>query len=326
MRRTALRLLMVAVMALVGGAASPAVAGGGDGHDGHGGHGGHGNNRALQDVIALPNGFRPEGIAIGRGSKFYAGSLVDGAIYRGSVRTGAGAVFIKGGVPGQQAATGLKVDSRNRLWVSGATGGTGRVYNLKTGAEIATLQLTTLPSFINDVVVTKHAAYFTDSTNPALYVVPIARNGDLGAVQTLPLTGDIVYVPGEINANGIVASRDGKSLIIVQTNKGLLFKVDASTGVTTQIDLGTGNAANGDGLLRDGSTLYVVQNFDNKITAIKLSRSLLSGRVVRTLTNPNFDIPTTIAEFGKSLFAVNARFSTPPTPDTPYSVVRVSKR
>jgi hypothetical protein len=34
-------------------------------------------------------------------------------------------------------------------------------------------------------------------------------------------------------------------------------------------------------------------------------------------------VPTTIAAFGDALYAVNARFDTPPTPDTDYDVVRV---
>jgi hypothetical protein len=34
-------------------------------------------------------------------------------------------------------------------------------------------------------------------------------------------------------------------------------------------------------------------------------------------------VPTTIAAFGHALYVVNARFGTPPTPDTQYEVVRV---
>lgn len=41
------------------------------------------------DTIALPAGFQPEGIASGRGSTFYAGSLANGAIIKGDLRTGA---------------------------------------------------------------------------------------------------------------------------------------------------------------------------------------------------------------------------------------------
>lgn len=42
--------------------------------------------------IRLPDGFQPEGIAIGRGTTFYAGSMRDGAIYRGDLLTGDGSL------------------------------------------------------------------------------------------------------------------------------------------------------------------------------------------------------------------------------------------
>jgi hypothetical protein len=46
---------------------------------------------------------------------------------------------------------------------------------------------------------------------------------------------------------------------------------------------------------------------------------------VRTISDEDFDVPTTIARVGKSLYAPNARFTTPPTPDTEYDVVRVRR-
>src|SRR5689334_10354962 len=66
--------------------------------------------QAFPDVIPLPNGFQPEGIASGNGTTFYVGSIPTGAIYRGDLRTGEGAVL----VPAQlgRSATGLKYDSR----------------------------------------------------------------------------------------------------------------------------------------------------------------------------------------------------------------------
>ena len=48
-------------------------------------------------VIQLPTGFQPEGIEVGKGTTFYAGSVATGAIYRGNLRTGAGAVLVPGG-------------------------------------------------------------------------------------------------------------------------------------------------------------------------------------------------------------------------------------
>jgi hypothetical protein len=63
--------------------------------------------------IPLPNDFAPEGIAIGAGSTFYAGSLVTGDIYRGSLRSGEGAIFID--APDGRVAVGLKADRARRL-------------------------------------------------------------------------------------------------------------------------------------------------------------------------------------------------------------------
>ena len=83
--------------------------------------------------------------------------------------------------------------------------------------------------------------------------------------------------------------------------------------------------SNGDGILLHGNTLYVVRNRNNEIAVVELADNLLSGAVTRTITSPNFDVPTTIARLGDALYAVNARFSTPPTPDTTYTIVRVRR-
>jgi hypothetical protein len=67
----------------------------------------------------------------------------------------------------------------------------------------------------------------------------------------------------------------------------------------------------------------VVQNRLNQIAVVTLAPDLSSGTVVDNITSPNFDVPTTVASFGNALYAVNARFSTPATPSTSYSIVRV---
>ena len=76
----------------------------------------------LPSTIDLPDGFRPEGVATGRSTSFYVGSLADGAIYRGNVVTGEGGILIPGTQGG--VAVGLEVDSRNRLFVAGGPTGT----------------------------------------------------------------------------------------------------------------------------------------------------------------------------------------------------------
>jgi hypothetical protein len=80
---------------------------------------------------------------------------------------------------------------------------------------------------------------------------------------------------------------------------------------------------NGDGLLLQGKTLYVVQNTLNRIAIVQLTPDLASGTVSGFLTDPDFDVPTTIDRFGNRLYAVNARFGTPPGPSTTYAVVQV---
>ncbi|MBM7805817.1 sugar lactone lactonase YvrE [Geodermatophilus bullaregiensis] len=274
------------------------------------------------EVIALPDGFSPEGISTGRGTAFYVGSRTDGSIYRGDLRTGDGALLVEG-TPGG-AAIGTEVDRRGRLWVAGGATGTGTVYDTRTGEVLASYALTAPgATFVNDVVVTRDAAYFTDSVNPVLYVVPLGPGGrPAGPATTLPLTGDLQYQAG-FNANGIEASPDGETLLVVQSNTGLLFRVAAGTGVTTRVDLGGASLTNSDGLLRQGRTLYVVRNALQQIAVLELADDYASAALVDTLTDPDFQTPTTVAPFGSALYAVNARFDAPQTPETEYTVVRV---
>ncbi len=71
--------------------------------------------------------------------------------------------------------------------------------------------------------------------------------------------------------------------------------------------------------------LFVVQNRLNKIAVVRLNRDLSKGKVVAELTDSDFDVPTTIAANRGSLWAVNAKFGTPPA-GTPYELVRVGVR
>jgi sugar lactone lactonase YvrE len=271
--------------------------------------------------IALPNGFQPEGIATA-GDQFYVGSIPTGAVYRGSLRTGRGSVLVQ--PASGRAAIGMKVD-RGRLFVAGGMTGNAYVYGAGSGALLKSYALSTGGSFVNDVVVTKKAAWFTDSFKPVLYRVPLGPGGRLGATSTtVTLSGDYVHGSG-FNVNGIDANPNGKTLVIVQSGTGRLFTVKPN-GATRAITLANGESVpNGDGILLDGKTLYVAQNRLNLVAKIALASNLRSGRVLRRIGNPLFDVPTTLAEHGSRLYAVNARFMTTPTPDTTYSVVRFSK-
>jgi sugar lactone lactonase YvrE len=273
-------------------------------------------------TIALPNGFQPEGIAIGALPYAFFGSRRDGSIYRANLVTGRGRIISPG--PGTPSL-GMKLDARGRLFVAGGSGGNARVIDGFTGAVLASYPLQTVPSFINDVVLTRDAAYFTDSLNPVLFRVPLGRRGQLPtAAQRVPLTGDIVYGAGN-NANGIATTPDGRGLLIVQSNTGLLFRVDPATGVTTAVDLGDLLLTNGDGLLRQGRNLFVVQNRLNTLTKLRLDAAGTRGDLVTRTTDPRFDVPTTVAAYGNRLYLPNARFTTPPTLETAYNAVAVDR-
>lgn len=279
--------------------------------------------------IDLPDGWQPEGIAIGKGTTVYVSSIPTGRIWRGNLRTGQGSEF----VPDRgRRAIGVEFDERRkRLFVAGGPLGTGYVYNARTGADIA--QFAFAPpsppppapptTFVNDVVVTKRAAWFTDSVRPFLYKVPIGKRGQLGPAQAIPLTGDIVYGAG-FNVNGIDATPNGRTLIIVQSNARKLFTVNQQ-GVTNEIELGGATVA-GDGILLHGRTLYVVvRSPADGIAVVRLSPDLSSGTLVRTITPSGIDDPTTIDRFGRNLYAVNARFSTTPGPDVEYWLTKVRR-
>ncbi len=280
-------------------------------------------------VIALPDGFQPEGITSGKGTTFYVGSIPTGAIFRGDIKTGKGSVFI----PAQQgrSSIGMKYDARTGLlYVAGGATGNAYIYNAMTGANVATVRLTTSKSFINDLVITKQGVYFTDSSQPVIYLVPLAHTGQLPpnpTSQTISLSGDYKFTQGVINANGIVVTPDGKALIIVNTAEGALYNVNPATGVATRINLGGGSVVDGDGLLLlQGGILYVVQNRMDKIAVVKLTPNYLTGNIISTITSNLFHVPTTLARFGDSIYAVNARYDTPPTPATEYQVVHVPPR
>ncbi|HEY7603566.1 MAG TPA: hypothetical protein VH760_04825 [Gaiellaceae bacterium] len=274
-------------------------------------------------VIQLPTGFRPEGIEIGKGTTFYVGSVANGAIYRGNLRTGTGAILIPGAAG--KSATGIELDRRNRLFVAGAATGNAYVYDARTGASIRTYTLGTAPTFINDVVVTSTAAYFTDSQKPVLYRVPIGPGGALGDAQTITLGGDYVHVDGQFNLNGIDATTSGRTLVAVQSAGGKLYRIDPANGTATLISLGGESVPNGDGILLTDNTLYVVQNQLNQVAVIALGRGLSDGRIFARLTDPALSVPTTIDDLGRRLYTVNARFGQPSPETLTYEVVQLRK-
>jgi sugar lactone lactonase YvrE len=262
--------------------------------------------------LSLPDGWQPEGIAAGPGKALYVGSIPTGAVLRLNPRTGAHRTV----VPPREnhASIGIEVDGRRIIAAGGPTGSIF-AYDRKSGEELKAFDVD--GTFVNDVTRLKRAYYVTDSRQAQLYRV--AR--DLSGVAAVS-TPDIELQEG-INLNGIEATRNGRHLIAVQSNTGMLWRIAPKTGAATAIDLGGDTLVNGDGLLLRKRTLYVVQNRDNRIAVVKLAKGYASGEVTRTISSPDFDVPTTLARQGKHLYAVNARFGTEDPQPAPYWVTRV---
>lgn len=282
----------------------------------------------LDDRIDLPDGWRPEGITTD-GRSLFVGSLANGAILRADPRTGNTEIIAEGATGSM--TVGVDYDRRrDLLWGAGGgpPGNTSRevrVYDADSGDALATYTFPeTTDWFINDLVVTRRAVYATDSRNRELLVVRLMPNGGLPgqeAASILPLTGDFTVQAGT-GLNGIVASRG--SLIAIQGGDiGLLFRINPQTGATRTIDLGGDRLLNGDGLELDGDILYAVQNRLNTVAVVDLDRHLRSGDVLTRLTDDDFDVPTTVALLGDSLYLPNARFGTAGPEPAEYWITRI---
>ncbi|HVL04885.1 MAG TPA: hypothetical protein VM388_02790 [Acidimicrobiales bacterium] len=274
------------------------------------------------EVIELPKGWQPEGIASGPGPIVYSGSRATGDILAVNVVTGKSEIAVE--APAGRTAVGIEQDRWGRFWVAG--GGTGDVFVYdENGDELAVYDFASTNTFVNDVVVTRDAAWFTDSRREVLYRIPIGRDGSLGDGETVPLSGNYVHTPGVNNLNGIDASRDGRFLVAVQSNTGFLYNIDPDTGEATRIDLGDATVVNGDGIYLEGRRLYVVQNRFNKVAVIELNRRLTSGEIVDELSSEEFDVPTTMTRFGNRFYLVNARFGTSGPEPAEYWITAISR-
>jgi sugar lactone lactonase YvrE len=257
----------------------------------------------------------PEGIAYDpRTRTIYTGSAETWALARLSPDTKQATLVTPGGqFPSEPfpALLGMKADQAGRLWLSGGRTGLMAVVDAKSGKEIRRFEVPTRDkSLINDVVVVESGAYYTDTFVPTLWRVPL--HGDhVGELEPwLDLSGTPIQYEKGANLNGIAATADGRTLIVVQMNRGLLFRIDVGSRQVTPIDSG-GEALNtADGLVLDGRTLYVVRQGEEEIVTIQLSEDLSKARVVNRFRDPAvLAWPATAALVGDELVVVNTQFN-----------------
>lgn len=267
----------------------------------------------------------PEGVTFDQQTQtFYVSSTTDGAIFRGTLDEEATEVFLAGGTDGRTTATGLDVDG-GLLFVSGGASGKMFVYDASSGDLVADFATSRTPTFINDVVVVDGSAYFTDSRSPFLYRVFEGEDG-WEMEEWRNFSGTAFEYTAGFNANGIVASADGRYLVIIQSSTGELFRVEIATKEVEQIELPTGtDLTRGDGLVLRGRALWVVRNMDELIVKVQLAGDLSSGEVLSETTDASFMFPTTAAIANGRLLVVNSQFDRRATnnPVLPFTVSSV---
>ncbi|MGK8557240.1 SMP-30/gluconolactonase/LRE family protein [Nocardia gipuzkoensis] len=253
----------------------------------------------------LPAEFIPEGIAYGPGNKLYAGAY-NGQICRVDIDTGTAEVITQGW---GYESTGMKVDDAGRLFVCGGTGGDARVLDTRTSQVLAHYTFAEpKATLINDVVLARDAVWFTDSRQALLHRVPLSGSSLPGqeAVTTLTITGDFV-ADGVQSANGLCMSPDGRSVLVAKTGAKQLYRVDTTTGNSVVVDLGGLRVPSVDGLLLEGSTLYVALAQQNRVAVYQVAQDGSSASNVRTIRDGSFDGPTTIAADKNRLYLANSR-------------------
>ncbi len=255
----------------------------------------------------------PEGITV-QDRFFYVSSTTTGAVLRGDLREpgDTARVFLEGGQDGRTDARGLAA-TEELLLVAGGRTGTLFVYDRQSGELLGRFSG---GGFVNDVRVAPNGdAYATDSARDVVYRIPAAQ---LTSTTTGRLT---VFSPasendplGQFNANGIAVTPNGLYLIVVQTDTGRLFRISTASRQVQEIDLGGQRVTNGDGIVLQGRTLYVVRNASQAVSEVRLSGDLTRGRVVQTVTDPSFRFPTTAALAQGRLLVVNSQLNNRTSP------------
>ncbi len=282
----------------------------------------------------------PEGVAFDkRSGNFFVSSAADGSIWRGRLGdTGTPVpVFVTGGTG--NAATGMKV-SKGKLYVAGASTGTIKVYDIATGALLATFDTkggSSSPTFVNDLVITRDGDVFaTDSFRPALYHLSAAEVAagtptpkPIDPADVITTTPDMPFdaTAGTFNLNGIVelgSAHHRHLLVVVDTNSGRLFLVQVRDGKNSsrkvaELVVSGGPFKGGDGLLLDGGRLIVVQGSNTAVPGganglvdfiqLRVRHHVLSGRLRRQRTDATLRGPSTIARADGRYLVVNADFA-----------------
>ena len=282
---------------------------------------------ALASTIALlGNQTYPEGIVVHPYTHdLYVGSNGDGSIQ--IIHDGVAHQLQPAGTDGRTAAYGMKIDGRRgRLWIAG--GDAVYVYDLAENELLKKIPLRevipTESAALNDIALSiDGSAYVTDSYNPNVMMV----DGSTFTMTIFKNVGSVIPYGQQngfsYNLNGIVLTSDERSLISVKTNDGTLWRLDRHDGEINEIKLEV-PITKGDGLVLIRGILYVMRNFENRISRIDLTQGADDvARPVETFAPEGIQVPTTAAYLGpeqEALAIVNSQFDKE-VPVLPFNVL-----
>lgn len=300
---------------------------------------------AFPKIVPALEGAPPEGFTIGKGHMAYNGGI-DGSIYKMNLRNGKGEILVPAEpdfdvFAGDCYKLGMRVDPRsNYLFVAGCINGDAYVFDADSGEEIMKYQLDDSGfSVINDIAITRNSVYFTDFGQPFIYRLPLTKNGripeDSGAATAIPLTGDFEAGDNLIGrfANGIVATPDGKTLIVGNSGSSKIFKVDPTTGHADEIIVDPPLLGLLDGSFLDGIVMYDGVLFilspgqtaaGDLVQVVALADDMLSGTFLGTIADSDMDGVASGAMHGDSLYVNNARYGNFPGLPTEYWVTKLN--
>ena len=297
-------------------------------------------------IVPALDGAPPEGFTIGKGTTAYNGSI-DGSIFKVNLRNGQGEILVPAepdfDFVNECHKLGMRVDPRsNYLFVAGCINGDAYVFDADSGEEIMKYQLAPqYESTINDIAITKDAVYFTDFAQPFIYRLPLSKNGripsDEDAATAIPLTGD--FEVGDNNfgafANGIVATPDGKTLIVGNSGTSKIFRVDPTTGHADEIIVSPPLVGFPAGfqdaiVLHDGVLFILTPDASDtyppvdRVQVVVLNEDMLTGNLVGTIIDSDMDGVASGAMHGDSLYVNNARYWDYPGLPTEYWITKLN--
>ena len=272
-------------------------------------------------LIALPDGWQPEGIAIKHKTLL---RRLDPHRRASTAATCAAARAPRSCPPTRAAPpSGSKVHHK-QLWVAGGPTGKAFVYDARTGADVAEYR----PGDRHAVHQRRRRSAVARPTSPnsraaEVFAVRCAAGTCAADRARRRLRPDRRPRP-PTNLNGIARRRTAHDRRSCRSNTGKLFAADTRTGVARAIDLGGADVLNGDGILLRGRTLFVVQNRLNQIAGHPPLARPGAGqdrehdhRLARSTCRRRSPA------HGRHLYAVNARFGTTDPQPAKYNVVRV---